>query len=1045
MRRKITILTAVLVLLQLSVSLWALPTTAYEAEMVVRGWLKADPQPLETPLGREVMRIETFTDEYDVPLYYIVYLEPSGFVIVPADDLIEPIVGFADGGTYDPSLDTPLGALVNNDLNGRMAAIHNTFSLQALVGEASFTDTQKKWSFFISLAEASEGEFNLMGRLSISDVRVAPLVQSEWSQGQVCDKDCYNYYTPNNYPSGCVATAMAQLMRYYKYPNEPDDSVPNSLSIFGRRSFTIIVDGKDETRYLKGGDGSGGPYKWGQMVLEPGCSTTLTQRQAIGALCYDAGISVNMQYTEGGSSSDLMTAVEALKSVFKYSNGIGTFNYDYGRKINLNIGSGLIGMINPNLDAEKPVIIGIFGKNTRDDSDAGHAVVCDGYGYHTSSLYHHLNMGFSGQANCWYILPDIDCTDCSDQPYKYTVVSDCAYNIFTTGSGEIISGRVTDADGRPISEATVTATGLGRSNTHTDTTDSKGIYALAKVNSQSTYTLSVTKSGYSFPSQDVHTGKSENGELVSGNRWGVNVQEEEEEPPPPSKLVAWWKLDEGSGVIAADSSGNGHDGTAQTTPEWVNGPNGYGKALYFDGSDPAPAWVNCGTWNPSAGTGQLTVALWIWWDGAVPGVWQGVIAKRDGGGSGGARMMWDIMIHRDNHKIRFSRVGSYPSCGGRVLPERQWSHVAATFDGTTMIFYINGEETGRGNFSFGSKTNSTIIIGGLNKGGGGGFNGALDDIRLYNNALSPAEIKSLAPPQPNQTTFRPVSATQCPAVNTQCPVELTKCPTNFTSCPRQSTLCGLGINTQCPPLGTKCPPINTRCPSVNTQCPVESTKCPTNLTSCPPQPTICLTIVTECPSSNTQCPPSDTECPPINTRCPPSDTECPVWYTLCPPSATLCKTIDTECPAWNTWCPPEETECPTVDTQCPVESTKCPIDVTFCPRLPTMCVFFDTECPLATFCPTDDTRCPPVSTRCPVRTTTCVDTLCPPISTRCPRIWPCNSGGTENFVGEMRYSWSVGPCPAIEVPCPSVVPRDMLTETRQPVVQNIARKTELED
>lgn len=87
--------------------------------------------------------------------------------------------------------------------------------------------------------------------------------------------------------------------------------------------------------------------------------------------------------------------------------------------------------------------------------------------------------------------------------------------------------------------------------------------------------------------------------------------------------------------------------------------------------------------------------------------------------SQGTRMMWDIFIHKDKHSIRFSRVGSYPPCGGRVLPIGQWSHVAATFDGTTLIFYIDGEETGRGDFSFGTKIDSTIIIGAVNLNGGG--------------------------------------------------------------------------------------------------------------------------------------------------------------------------------------------------------------------------------------------------------------------------------------------------------------------------------------
>jgi hypothetical protein len=535
MERKITILTAVLVLLQLSMSLWALPTTAYEAEMVVRGWLKADPQPLETSLGREVMRIETFTDEYDEPLYYIVYLEPSGFVIVSADDKIEPIIGFAADGTYDPSPGDPLGALVDRDLNGRMSAVRSTIGLFSTFADVAVSDTQKKWSYFISLAEASEGEINLMGRLSISDVRVAPMVQSVWGQQQNCDKNCYNYYTPNNYPSGCGATAMAQLMRFYKYPNEPDDSIPNSLSIFGRRSFTIKVDGKDETRYLKGGDGSGGPYKWDQMVLVPNCSTTSQQRRAIGALCYDAGIATKAKYTSDGTSIYLSEIKNALLETFKYSNAV------YGRNEGNNIGrSDLQRMVNPNLDAGHPVIFLIFDLQ-HGELLSGHFVLCDGYGYNASTRYHHLNMGWNWlPSECrqiWYELPDIS-YDCSweDGGYIYTMdisyntLTGCLYNIFTSGTGEIISGRVTGAFGNPINGAKVTASrdarlgpeGILGGETYIDYTNSKGIYAITGLKSGKTYTLSATKFGYSFTNQYVTTGTSRDYSNASGNKWGIN-------------------------------------------------------------------------------------------------------------------------------------------------------------------------------------------------------------------------------------------------------------------------------------------------------------------------------------------------------------------------------------------------------------------------------------------------------------------------------------------------------------------------------------------
>jgi len=544
MKHQNTILTALLIVLQLCSSLWALPTTAYEAEMVVTGWLKTNPQPLNTPLSQQIMGVENFTDDLGEPVYYIVYLEPSGFVIVAGDDLVEPIIGFADNGIYDPSLDNPLGALVTNDLNGRISAVRSTFRLLAMTPQTAISDTQKKWNLFISSAVTSEGGFGLMARNSISDVRVAPLMRSKWDQETACNRNCYNYYTPNHYPSGCVATAMAQLMRYHQYPIEPDDSVPNSF--FERQSFTIAVNGNNETRSLKGGDGNGGPYKWNRMVLTPGCSTTSLQREAIGALCYDAGISLSTNYTANGSFSSLYKAKEELLSTFKYENAISGWNYDYLTQTPLNLGLRLSGMVNPNLDAGHPVILSL----RRDGTNGGHSVLADGYGYNFLTSYYHLNMGWSGNHDAWYNLPAIDSNP------SYNVIDECVYNIFTSDSGEIISGRITDAFGSPIRGAKVTATASGSIlrpfepitpfgpitpleppspfdpfivpsidiESYSDETDDKGIYALKGLVSNTTYTLNANKTGYDFDAKVVTTGESSDGKSASGNRWGINFE-----------------------------------------------------------------------------------------------------------------------------------------------------------------------------------------------------------------------------------------------------------------------------------------------------------------------------------------------------------------------------------------------------------------------------------------------------------------------------------------------------------------------------------------
>ena len=76
-----------------------------------------------------------------------------------------------------------------------------------------------------------------------------------------------------------------------------------------------------------------------------------------------------------------------LVSTFKYANAVKAYNSGN------NIGDGLIEMLNPNLDAKDPVILGIK------KGLSGHAVVCDGYGYNSLTLYHHLNRGWSGSYN----------------------------------------------------------------------------------------------------------------------------------------------------------------------------------------------------------------------------------------------------------------------------------------------------------------------------------------------------------------------------------------------------------------------------------------------------------------------------------------------------------------------------------------------------------------------------------------------------------------------------------------------------------------------
>ena len=88
----------------------------------VQGWLCADGRPLGAALGQAIANVETYRNAQGGTLYYVVNLRPSGFVIVPADDDVEPVIAFAASGRYDPSPENPLGALVNRDVPGRITA-----------------------------------------------------------------------------------------------------------------------------------------------------------------------------------------------------------------------------------------------------------------------------------------------------------------------------------------------------------------------------------------------------------------------------------------------------------------------------------------------------------------------------------------------------------------------------------------------------------------------------------------------------------------------------------------------------------------------------------------------------------------------------------------------------------------------------------------------------------------------------------------------------------------------------------------------------------
>ena len=286
------------------------------------------------------------------------------------------------------------------------------------------------------------------------------------------------------YDTGLISGAGTFVL-----PFGPTNGVATNL-------ITIVMD--------KGGCQSGTIWSFDGSIGNTASSPTLLQDEAVGALTFDIGLAVHMNYSFTESSADFTDAEAALLTTFQYPNAI------LAEASSINVGYDLPDMINPNLDARKPVLLAI------NNSAGGHCVVCDGYGYNFNVLYHHLNMGWGGVDDAWYQLPLISLTD--TEPYY--VLDGIIYNVFTNQTGEIFSGRVTDTEGNALPNASVVASGGGTS--FQTTTDTNGIYAFPGVPSNIKYTVVVNDYAYLPATADVSVGQSTSGAATCGNVWGAN-------------------------------------------------------------------------------------------------------------------------------------------------------------------------------------------------------------------------------------------------------------------------------------------------------------------------------------------------------------------------------------------------------------------------------------------------------------------------------------------------------------------------------------------
>ncbi len=285
----------------------------------------------------------------------------KGFTIVSGDDRLPEIVGYSSQGSYDEN-NLPEGFV------SFMKAYQNLYN-KVNLGDAEALK---------NLAEIKAWR-NKKNASAETSSAVAPLLGNiEWDQTSPYNNMCPRYDSVHVAATGCVATAMAQVMAYYKYPKQLKADIPGYVNRWNGIPMEIPTITREE-----------GIYDWDNMLPKYNKEANATQQQkdAVAKLMYHCGAAVQMNY---GPESAASVSASKLAKYFGYDADLmmdlnrSTFSLDKWMQI-----------IDTELAAGRPVLY------SGQASDGGHQFICDGKD--GEGLYH-INWGWSGSQNGYFDL-----------------------------------------------------------------------------------------------------------------------------------------------------------------------------------------------------------------------------------------------------------------------------------------------------------------------------------------------------------------------------------------------------------------------------------------------------------------------------------------------------------------------------------------------------------------------------------------------------------------------------------------------------------------
>ena len=283
--------------------------------------------------------------------------ENDGFVVVSGSDKASNILGYAHTGTFDANK-------IPDGLN---------FWLNGFAEEIKLLEESPEL-FSIDGSFSNETKIKAPSSILFSS-SISPLLGGiKWNQGEPYNNLCPVIPTTSKLSvTGCVATGMAQVMKYHQWP----------VNGTGSNSYTT------ETHKIPlSVDFSTTTYDWANMTHVYNVSSTETQKTAIATLMYHCGVATNMNYDESSGTTTLEMAT-ALIDHFGYDPNLNLLKRDFYTR------SEWINLLKTELNASRPVLYG--GQS----STSGHLFVCDGY---DTNDFFHFNWGWGGLSDGYYAI-----------------------------------------------------------------------------------------------------------------------------------------------------------------------------------------------------------------------------------------------------------------------------------------------------------------------------------------------------------------------------------------------------------------------------------------------------------------------------------------------------------------------------------------------------------------------------------------------------------------------------------------------------------------